>query len=105
MHLVKISGTPGKTETSTWFPNTIHTILIVNKESEIRNIGSAITSPDPQPAPAGEEETATLPDDEREAALRAAITGECSGVNPSKEDILVSEVPGYEAHRRGLRVR
>ena len=97
MHLVKISGTPGKTETSTWLPNTTHSVLVVNEESEIRNMGGAITSPDPQPAPAEVDETATLPDDEDETALRAAITGEYSGVNSSEEDVPVSEAPGYEA--------
>jgi hypothetical protein len=32
MHLVKINGTPGKTETSTWLPNATHSVLVVNEE-------------------------------------------------------------------------
>jgi len=96
MHLVKINGTPGKTETSTWLPNTTHSVLVVDGESEIRNIGGAITSPDPRPVPAEEGETTTLPEDENEAALREAITGGHSGVNPGGEDALTSEALGYE---------
>jgi superfamily II DNA/RNA helicase len=97
MHLVKISGAPGKTETSAWLPNTTHSVLVVNEEFEIRNIEGAIASPDPQPASEEEGEAATQADDENEAALREVVTGGTSGVNLGEEDVLATEAPEYEA--------
>ena len=97
MHLVKINGTPGKTETSTWLPNAIHSVLVVNEEFEIRNIEGAIVSPDPQPSSTEEGEAVSQADDEDEAALRDVVTGELSGVGLGGEDVLASETPEYEA--------
>jgi superfamily II DNA/RNA helicase len=93
MHLVKINGTPGKTETSTWLPNATHSVLVVNGECEIRNIEGAIATPDPGPASAEESEMATQADDENEAALREVVTREVS----QEDDVLASETPEYEA--------
>lgn len=98
MHLVKINGTPGKTETSTWLPNATHSALVVNEESEIRNIEGAIAaSPDLQPASTEGGETGAQPDDDGEVALREAVTGEVSGADLGEEDVLASEAPEHEA--------
>ena len=97
LHLVKINGTPGKTETSTWLPNATHSVLVVNEDSEIRNIEGAIASPDSQPMPVGEGETATQADSEGEAAFHKVVTEEASGVTPREDDALTPEVPEYEA--------
>ena len=95
MHLVKINGARGETETSTWLPNSTHSVLVVNEESEIRNIEGAIASPDPSPVSTEEGENAAQADDE--AALRDVVTRELSGVNLGEEDVLASEVPEYDA--------
>ena len=97
MHLVKINGTPGKTEVSTWLPNATHSVLVVNEDFEIRNVEGATASPDPQHASAEDGKTATQADDEEEAALREAVTGGVSGVHLGEEDVLASESAEYEA--------
>lgn len=97
MHLVKINGTPGKTEASTWLPNATHSVLVVNEEFEIRNIEGAIATPDSSPASAEEGEKAIQADDEDQTALREVITGELSEVNLGEEDVAASEAPEYEA--------
>ena len=97
MHLVKINGAPGKTETSTWLPNATHSVLVVNGETEIRNIEGAISSPYPQSESAEEGDVIAQADDEDEAVLREAVTREVSGVNLGEEDVLVSEVPEHES--------
>jgi len=97
MHLAKINGAHGKTETSTWLPNSTHSVLVVNEGSEIRNIDGAITSPDPSSVSAEEGERAAQAEDEGEAVLREVVTRELSGVNLGEEDILASEAPEYDA--------
>ena len=97
MHLVKINGTPGKTETSTWLPNATHSVLVVNEEFEIRNIEGAIVSPDPPPASTTEGEETIQADGEDESALREVVTWELSGVDLGGEDELTSETPEHEA--------
>ena len=102
MHLVKINGVPGKTETSVWMPNATHSVLVVNEESEIRNIEGTIepegshVSPGPQPESAQEGGAVIQADDEDEAAFRGAVVKELSGVDLQGEDILASETPEYE---------
>ena len=93
MHLVKINGTPGKTETSAWLPNATHSVLVINEEFEIRNIEGAIASPDSRSTSLEEGETAA---DEGEATLREIVTGEVSGVGLGEEDVLSSEPPEDE---------
>lgn len=95
MHLVKINGALGETETPTWLPNSTHSVLVVNEESEIRNIEGAIASPDPSPVSTEEGEKAAQADDE--AALRDVVTRELSGVNLGEEDVLASGAPEYDA--------
>ena len=97
MHLAKINGVHGKTEMSTWLPNSTHSVLVVNEESEIRNIEGAIASPDPSPVSAEEGEKAIQVNDEGEATLREVVTEELSGVNLGEEDVLVSQAPEYDA--------
>lgn len=94
MHLVKINGAPGKTETSTWLPNATHA---VSKELEIRNTEGAIIPSGPQPASTEESETATQTDGEDEVALREAATGDAPRIDPVEEDVLASGAPVYEA--------
>ena len=96
MHLVKINGAPGKTETSTWLLNATHSVLVVNEEFEIRNIEGAVASPDPRSASTEEGETDIQTDDEGEAALREAATGDASRIDPG-EEVLASEAPEHEA--------
>ena len=96
MHLVKINGALGETETSTWLPNSTHSVLVVNEESEIRNIGGAVASPDPSPVSTEEGEKAAQANDEGEAALRDIVTEELSGVDLGEEDVLASEAPEYD---------
>ena len=96
MHLVKVDGNPGKTGTSTWLPNATHSVLVVNKDLEIRNIEGAIAAPDSHPTPVEDGEMATQVAGEGEATLREVVTEEVSGVNLGEEDILASEAPEYE---------
>jgi superfamily II DNA/RNA helicase len=97
MHLVKINGARGKTEPSTWLPNSTHSVLVVNEESEIRNIEGAIASPDPSPVSGeGGEENAQA-NEEGEAVLRDVVTEELSGIDLGEEDVLASKGTEYEA--------
>lgn len=97
MHLVKINGASGKTEISAWLPNATHSVLVVNEECEIRNIGGAIASPDPAPMSAEEGDKVTRADNENEAVFREIVAGELSGVDLGEEDVLASGAPQYEA--------
>ena len=97
MHLVKINGTPGKTETSAWLPNATHSVLVVNEQSEIRNIEGAIASPDPQPASLGEGEVVTHGIEEGEVTLREVVAEGVSRVGLGEEDTLTLETPRYGA--------
>ena len=96
-YLVKIKGAPGEMATSTWLQNVTHSVLVVNQQSEIRNIEGAITSPDPSPVSAEEGEKATQTDDGDQAALREVVAGGLSGVNLGEEDVLALGAPEYEA--------
>lgn len=93
MHLVKINGSPGKTETSARLPNATHSVLVVNEESEIRNIEGAIASPDPRPESTEEGGMAIQADNEGEVTFHEAVTGELSGVDLQEEEVLGSESP------------
>lgn len=97
MHLVKITGTPEKVGKTTVLPNAIHSVLVVNKESEIRNIKGAITFPDSLPVTVEEGEETTQTDDEDQAALREVMTEELSGVDLGEQDVLTPEGREYEA--------
>ena len=96
MHLVKINGSLGKTGASTWLPNATHSVLVVNEESEIRNIEGAIVSPHPQ-AESTEEGETTVQADNEEAAFRQTVAGELTGVNLQEGDVIASEEPENEA--------
>lgn len=96
MHLVKINGAPGNTETPTWLPNATHSVLVVNEESAIRNIEGAILSPDPQTEPADEGEKSMQADHEEGTAPHEPATEELSTAD-LQEDILASEALEYEA--------
>ena len=96
MHLVKINGTPEKAGTSVWSPNTTHSVLVVNEESEIRNIEGAIASPDSL-VESAEEGGATLKaDDEDGVVFHEASTEGPSGADLQKEDISTSKILAYE---------
>ena len=101
IHLTKINGITGKTETSAWLPNTIHSVLVVNEKSEIRNIEGAIFSPDPQPEITDEGGTAIQSNDEDEAAFRGIVADGLSGVDLSgihlqEEDVMAPETSKFE---------
>ena len=95
MHLVKINGMPREAEPSAWLQNATHSVLVVNRESEIRNIASAVSSSSPQPGSANEYEEAVRADGEGDAAFRGAVTGELSGADLDEETALATETPGH----------
>ena len=93
MHLVKINGARGETETFPWLPNATHSVLVINEGSEIRNIEGAIASPDPPPVAAEEgEEAAQIGG---EGTLCEVVTGKLSGTNLGKEEVPASEILEY----------